>query len=173
MELEELNDEGFSHLSNNCKYFKFILFSFISIHLDVFNLISFHFAECRNGVSSPEGVQRFPHQVRTSHSDIDEWRLECTDPGHVPFLHTNGIFGSNTKQEAATIHMRLAGDISTDGGFTIEHDGYFKKQQERGMKATRMFIPPGTVRLAFSSVDGAWSPFCTCCLLVCALPWVC
>eukprot|EP00884_Botryococcus_braunii_P022855 jgi/Botrbrau1/9253/Bobra.180_1s0011.1 len=74
------------------------------------------------------------------------------DPDHAPFLHV-GVLGK--KENAAPMHMKLATEISTNGGFTVEHDGYLKKQKEKGMTATRTFIPPGTVRTDYTFEDGS------------------
>ena len=46
------------------------------------------------------------------------------------------------------MHMKLSGDIDAQQGFTLEHGGYSKSQQEGNMKAKRYYIPPCTIRLA-------------------------
>jgi hypothetical protein len=44
------------------------------------------------------------------------------------------------------MQMKLASDIDSQKGFTLEHGGYSKSQQKNNMKAKRYFIPPCTIR---------------------------
>lgn len=50
------------------------------------------------------------------------------------------------RQDAAPMQMKLSGDIDAQQGFTLEHGGYSKSQQEGNMKAKRYYIPPCTIR---------------------------
>ena len=50
------------------------------------------------------------------------------------------------------MQMKLSGDIDAQQGFTLEHGGYSKSQQEGNMKAKRYYIPPCTIRLDHSAM---------------------
>ena len=69
------------------------------------------------------------------------------DPSHASYVHNLVI---SKRQDAAPMHMALSGDIDAQQGFTLEHGGYSKSQQEGNMKAKRYFIPPCTIRCASS-----------------------
>ena len=44
------------------------------------------------------------------------------------------------------MQMKLSSDITAQQGFTLDHGGYSKSQQEGNMKAKRYYIPPCTIR---------------------------
>ena len=67
-------------------------------------------------------------------------------------LHVQVI---SKRQDAAPMQMRLSSDIDAQQGFTLDHGGYSRSQQEGDMKARRYFIPPCTIRFVPSPATHA------------------
>ena len=74
------------------------------------------------------------------------------------------------------MQMKLSGDIDAQQGFTLEHGGYSKSQQEGNMKAKRYYIPPCTIRSVHSAMHCIYLCCGVCgmlpaCLLQDGMPW--
>lgn len=84
------------------------------------------------------------------------------DPSHAASLH-EGPLGLRTDMVPMTMKVK---EIHPTRGFSMTHDGYTGAQRKMGMKATRAFVPPHTVRVEYKAGDGKTSLMDTTILIV-------
>lgn len=88
----------------------------------------------------------------TWRANWDLWMENTMDPSHVNWLH-DGTAGK--WEDAYPMKMQLLDNaIDAHKGFTVQHDGYSKTQNEAGLKVTRQYLPPCTNRYVYEYRSG-------------------